>query len=166
MSDRFERVLSYVYSRRWLVAALMALSHLCVAVSVAAYGYLLYYHLMTSLTVLCVFAAVTAIPFFAVTLLRRVINSPRPYEVSRLFEIPPKDTRGRSFPSRHVYSAFSVLVPFFAVNLELGVGFLVIALLMSAARVLLGYHFIRDVVAGLLMGLISGGLCILTLYML
>ena len=159
-------MLSYVYSKRWLAAALMALSHLCVAVSVTAYGYLLYYHLMTSITALCIFAAVTAIPFFAVSLLRRVINAPRPYEVSRLFEIPPKDTRGRSFPSRHAFSAFSVLVPFFAVMPELGVGFIVIALLMCAARVLLGYHFIKDVLAGGIMGLTAGGLCILTLYLL
>lgn len=155
-----------MYSKRWLATALMALSHLCVGVSVAAYGYLLYCHFMTSAVTLAVFIAVTGLPFFAVSLLRKVINAPRPYELSELFEIPPKDTKGRSFPSRHAYSAFSVLVPFLAVNTELGIGFLVIAVLMCIARVLLGYHFIRDVAAGGLMGLIAGGCCVFTLYML
>ena len=50
-----------------------------------------------------------AIPFAAVTLMRLFVNSQRPYEV---FEIPElekmreKRKSGRSFPSRHVFSAF------------------------------------------------------------
>ena len=47
---------------------------------------------------------VPAISFVAVTVFRKVVNVPRPYEK---FDMPPvleKDTKGKSFPSRHVFN--------------------------------------------------------------
>ena len=46
--------------------------------------------------------------FIAVSVFRYIVNRPRPYEK---FDMPPvitKDTHGRSFPSRHVFSAFII----------------------------------------------------------
>ena len=51
---------------------------------------------------------VPAISFVLVTVFRKIINAPRPYEK---FEMPPvieKDTKGKSFPSRHVFSVFII----------------------------------------------------------
>lgn len=166
MSDRYIDVLEFVYSRKWLASLLLAVSHLTVILSVLAYGYLVYRHITVSVWALAVFIAATALPFFLVTLLRRLIDAKRPYELSGLFDIPPKDTKGRSFPSRHAYSAFSVAVTLCAVHLSYGIALAVLALLMSVARVILGLHFTRDVLAGGSMGVISGAACIFTLSLL
>ena len=44
---------------------------------------------------------VPAAGFLLVTVLRACINAPRPYEAMDIPAITPKDTRGKSFPSRH-----------------------------------------------------------------
>ena len=45
-------------------------------------------------------ALVPGISFVLVTVLRKVINAPRPYEVFDVAPVIPKDTRGNSFPDR------------------------------------------------------------------
>ena len=44
---------------------------------------------------------VPAMGFLLVTALRAWINAPRPYEAMGIPSITPKDTKGKSFPSRH-----------------------------------------------------------------
>ena len=46
---------------------------------------------------------VPAVSFVGLSVVRKIINAPRPYEK---FDMPPvleKDTKGKSFPSRHVF---------------------------------------------------------------
>lgn len=64
---------------------------------------------------------VPAISFAAVTLFRRIFNAPRPYEK---FGLPPaieKDTAGKSFPSRHVFSVFIIAATIFYVHPSAGI---------------------------------------------
>ena len=44
---------------------------------------------------------VPGISFALVTVMRKTINAPRPYEVFEAAPVIPKDTHGNSFPSRH-----------------------------------------------------------------
>ena len=101
--------------------------------------------------------------FVLVSLMRRLINAPRPYELYTFYEEKPKEREGRSFPSRHVYSAFAIATLTFFVSNIIAVILIVLALAMCVCRVLLGIHFIRDVVCGALIGVIAGlvGLLIL-----
>lgn len=93
------------------------------------------------------------IPFVIVSLLRYFINAPRPYELYDFFEAPPKSKRGRSFPSRHAYSAFAIgTVSFFILPWWVGLILIIAAAGLCIARVLLGIHFIRDVLAGAISG--------------
>lgn len=46
--------------------------------------------------------------FIAVSVFRYIVNRPRPYEKFDMPPVIPKDTHGRSFPSRHVFSAFII----------------------------------------------------------
>lgn len=96
--------------------------------------------------------------FLAGSLLRSVINAPRPYEVFELPPLTPKDTRGKSFPSRHVFSAGVIAMAFWWISPGLGGMLLTVALVIAASRVLTGVHFPRDVLAGLGFGLCLGWL--------
>jgi membrane-associated phospholipid phosphatase len=100
--------------------------------------------------------ASAALPFFAVGFVRMMIDAPRPYELYDFYETKPKERAGRSFPSRHAYSSFVIATIAFLYSVPLGIGLLLIGLALIASRVLLGIHFIRDVVAGAAIGIISG----------
>lgn len=99
--------------------------------------------------------AILGIPFVLVSLLRHFINAPRPYELYGFYNTPPKNKRGRSFPSRHAFSAFAIGTLLCAYIPALGVIILFLGLILCALRVLLGIHFVRDVLAGALIGIIS-----------
>jgi membrane-associated phospholipid phosphatase len=100
--------------------------------------------------------AVPAVSFVAVTVFRRIYNAPRPYEK---FGIPPvidKDTSGRSFPSRHVFSVFIIAVTVFYSHPGPGIILGAVGCLLGAIRVVGGVHEPRDVVAGALIGIAAG----------
>ncbi len=91
-----------------------------------------------------------------ISLARKFINAKRPYEV---FDMPPiikKETKGNSFPSRHVFSATVIAMNVLAVCQPVGIVLLALALVIAILRVVLGVHFIRDVVAGAVVGLLFG----------
>ena len=99
---------------------------------------------------------VPAISFVLLTVVRRMINAPRPYEK---FDMPPvieKDTKGKSFPSRHVFSVFVIAATVFVSHTGAGIMIGVIGVAIAVIRVLGGVHEPRDVVAGALAGMISG----------
>ena len=110
------------------------------------------------------FAAALLVPlvsFVLLTFLRKAVNAPRPYEV---FDAPPviaKDTLGKSFPSRHVFSIFVIGTTILATAPSPVPGALIcmLGVALAALRVVTGVHFPRDVVAGALIGAAAGSLC-------
>jgi undecaprenyl-diphosphatase len=66
-----------------------------------------------------------------------------------------------SFPSGHSMSAFAIAVPLSIFYPEWQVALLLFALSIAASRVLLGMHFLSDVVAGSLLGATLGYGCFL-----
>lgn len=99
---------------------------------------------------------VPAVSFVFITVIRKIINAPRPYEK---FGIPPvieKDTKGKSFPSRHVFSVFIIAVTIFYSHPGAGILIGLIGVSMAVIRVLGGVHEVRDVVAGAVIGLLCG----------
>lgn len=101
-------------------------------------------------------AIITAIPFVIVSIARKIINAPRPYDIYPFYEVAPKSKKGSSFPSRHVFSVFVIaaaLIPYAPISAAL-LGLL--GVLLATMRILLGIHFIRDTVAGALLGIVSG----------
>ena len=96
------------------------------------------------------------VPFVLVTLFRHLVNAPRPYEMYDFYQTPPKNKCGKSFPSRHVFSGFVIATLAFAYSLPLALVMLGFAVILAVSRVLLGIHFIRDVVCGALVGVVSG----------
>lgn len=95
-----------------------------------------------------------AVTFAAVTLARRIINAARPYEIYD-FGVKIGSKRGSSFPSRHVASAAAIATALTASFTPLGIVAAVFTVALAAVRVLLGLHFVRDVFAGALIGVIG-----------
>lgn len=101
---------------------------------------------------------VPAISFVLVSLFRKAFNAPRPYEVFGIAPVIPKNTVGKSFPSRHTFSIFVIGMAFLATCPLPWAGWLVLALgvCLACIRVLAGVHFPRDVIAGALFGIFCG----------
>lgn len=96
--------------------------------------------------------------FIIVTVFRYMLNRKRPYEH---FDIPPviqKDTAGKSFPSRHVFSAFIIAMTYLCWSplVWAGTVLLVLAASMAVVRVISGVHYISDVAAGAICGITAG----------
>ena len=156
-------VLKRVYASRKISSTLKIVSHLCVLISVAVYAILVASSFVDSVRIGITMLMLGGAPFVIVTLVRRWINAPRPYELYDFYEKRPKEKSGQSFPSRHTFSAFTVAALSYILSPWLAVALGVFGVALAVSRVLLGMHFIRDVVAGALIGIISGiiGLIIL-----
>ncbi len=102
------------------------------------------------------FVLVHALTFVAGSAVRARLNAPRPYEILQLPPIAHKDTKGKSFPSRHVFSAAVISAALFYLHPHLGLLFMGVAVLQAVNRVLMGVHWLSDVVAGLLFGWLCG----------
>ncbi len=84
----------------------------------------------------------------AVTVFRSLINRKRPYEKFQEEPLIPKETRGKSFPSRHVFSAAIISGAFFVYGFwQAGIFCLALTLFLAVVRVVSGVHYISDVVA-------------------
>ena len=108
-------------------------------------------------------AVISGVPLLLVTLVRYLVNAPRPYELYDFYEKRPKSREGRSFPSRHAYSSFVLATVAMFIYPALGVILFALGIIICVLRFLLGIHFLRDVAAGALLGVASGmlGVCIL-----
>lgn len=87
--------------------------------------------------------------FLVVTIFRKVINRPRPYEA---LNIQPlfKHKKGESFPSRHTASAFIIALVCYSLYPVFGITLLVIASFVAITRVVAGVHYISDVIVAIL----------------
>ena len=101
---------------------------------------------------------VPALGFALLSVFRKAVDAPRPYEVFDLPPVMPKGTKGKSFPSRHVFSIFVIGVAFTACCPIgwAGPAILVLGVLLAGIRVITGVHFPKDVIAGALLALLWG----------
>ena len=97
-----------------------------------------------------------AVSFVLVSIFRNVYNAPRPYEVSGVKPIIKKESKGKSFPSRHVFSIFVIATVLFFIYKPLGLVLMVAGLVLAVLRVIGGGHFPRDVIVGAIVGILSG----------
>ena len=125
----------------------------------AAYPAMLVYLLIKNRERLPMAIAVPAVSFVLLSVFRRTVNFPRPYEVFEMPPVIPKSTKGKSFPSRHVFCVAIIgVTALYALSKlpVIGIIILVIAVLMAVLRVCSGVHFPRDVIAGFLCGVLMG----------
>ena len=105
---------------------------------------------------LATYIMVPALGFILLTLVRKWINQPRPYETWGIVPLLEKDSSGNSMPSRHVLSATIISMACLHANLPAGLILLLLSALLGLVRVLGGVHYPKDVLVGYACGLIWG----------
>ena len=162
--DKYEKALYGIYKNETSCEILKISSYAIVVFAI----YVFFMRLMSLVeenpTKILWVLIVTGIPFVAVSILRKIVNAPRPYEIFEFYKTNPKDKKGESFPSRHVFSIFIIGVVIMSWNVMLGILLLVLGVVLSVLRVLLGIHFIRDVIAGAAIGTLSGIIGLIVLH--
>ena len=99
---------------------------------------------------------VPASGFVILSLFRKKINAPRPYEVWEIVPLLDRDSPGQSMPSRHVFSATIISMACLHASLSVGVILLILSAILGLVRVLGGVHYPKDVVVGYIYGLVWG----------
>lgn len=160
---KYESVLYRVYCDKGLSRILRVASVLIVAVTALAFLVRVLELVLENPLLLIETLIITGVPFITLSVMRVLINAPRPYEMLEFYEKKPKGKSGRSFPSRHVFSVFVIAAVIMPANVFLGITLALLGAALALFRVLLGIHFIRDVVAGALIGIISGVVGLLAL---
>ena len=103
-----------------------------------------------------IYVFIPASGFVILSLLRKKINAPRPYEVWEIVPLLDRDSPGQSMPSRHVFSATIISMACLHASLTMGMICLILSALLGLVRVLGGVHFPKDVVVGYICGLAWG----------
>ena len=150
-----EGLLRRVYSSKGLTRVLKIASGACVIITLPAFALLIIKSFLISYVSVAALLVITGVPFVAVSLMRKLLDLPRPYEIYDFYDTPPKKRCGASFPSRHVFSAFLIGTLALFYSVWLGASLLLCGLILSAARILLGIHFPRDCIAGAAVGIAS-----------
>lgn len=126
---------------------------------VAAYGvavFIQFYQAKGDYEKLIRVILVPAVTFILCTIFRKIVNERRPYEVWDLKPLVKKDKKGQSFPSRHMLSATIIAMACFYTNHILGIVMFVLALFVGIVRPIAGVHFVKDIVAALILGILCG----------
>ena len=103
-----------------------------------------------------IYVFVPASGFVILSLLRKKINAPRPYEEWGIKPLLDRDSPGQSMPSRHVFSATIISMACLHASLSVGVILLVLSALLGLVRVLGGVHYPKDVGVGYICALSWG----------
>ncbi len=117
---------------------------------------LLYLFLQEKYRQLCFSIFIPAGSFLLISLFRSVYSAKRPYEMFEISPLISKETKGKSFPSRHVFSAFMIGMTFLFVIKPFGILILAAGTVMAYIRVVGGVHFPKDTAAGALLGVLCG----------
>ena len=103
-----------------------------------------------------IYVFIPASGFVILSLLRKKINAPRPYEVWEIVPLLDRDSPGQSMPSRHVFSATIISMACLHASLTMGMICLILSAFLGLVRVLGGVHYPKDVVVGYMCGLVWG----------
>jgi len=134
--------------------ALLAVNRLLTYTGYALYPLMVIYLFFTDFFRCVCAVSVPGSGFILLTAVRRMINRPRPYETLDIAPIIKKDTRGNSFPSRHVFSMTEIAVTAFLISPVLGGILLFFSVCLAVIRVIGGVHYPTDVAVGFLAGVV------------
>lgn len=101
------------------------------------------------------FVLVPLSSFVLLSIYRKAKNAPRPYEVYDYEPILNKNSKGESFPSRHVFSIFVIASAVFYIYPIFGSILLSMGIILAMCRYLGGVHFLKDVGFGALFGILT-----------
>lgn len=154
----YERVRPFFVSHPYYLSLLKWANRLVTLLMPLLYFYVLWaaYLKASELWVVLAYLLVPASGFILLSVIRKAINWPRPYELGTFPPLLNREGKGSSMPSRHVFSAAIISTVAWGVHPLLSVLGLSLALLLAGVRVLAGVHFVRDVVVGFLSAILWG----------
>ncbi len=100
------------------------------------------------------FVLLPLVSFILLSIVRKLKDAPRPYEIHDFEPILNKDSKGESFPSRHVFSIFVISGAVYSIFPVFGVLLGLMGIILAICRVLGGVHFSKDVIAGAIVGIL------------
>ena len=103
-----------------------------------------------------IYVFISATGFVILSLLRKKINAPRPYEKWDIKPLLDRDSPGQSMPSRHVFSASIISMACLHTSLSVGFILLILSVFLGLVRVLGGVHYPKDVVVAYICALVWG----------
>ena len=106
--EQYEAVSRPFRGRPGAVKALKALNRVLTLSCYLLYPALLLWAFVTKDPRLLRLVLVPAVSFVSLSVVRRGLNRPRPYEALDIVPLIPRDKKGASFPSRHVFSVFVI----------------------------------------------------------
>ena len=130
--------------------ALITANKVLTAIGYAAYPLLLVLLWFFAPWLLARCIAVPAAGFVTLSVFRYLYNAPRPYEVGGPPPLTGKQTKGKSFPSRHTFCMWMIACTWLLFQPIVGIALLLCGCFMAYVRVKLGVHFKKDVIAGAL----------------
>ncbi|MCL1630343.1 phosphatase PAP2 family protein [Sporolactobacillus sp. CPB3-1] len=83
----------------------------------------------------------------------------RPYLILDDANYPVNALQDNSFPSGHTTAIFSVIIPLILFHPSLSLILLPVGLSVAVSRIFLGLHYPSDVLAGMMLGTITGYIC-------
>ncbi|WP_376767975.1 phosphatase PAP2 family protein [Neobacillus endophyticus] len=109
----------------------------------------------TSLTAVSSALALTA-SHIPVHIAKQLLPRKRPYLTLDQIMVLPNPLQDPSFPSGHTTAIFSVIIPYVLFMPSLAVILLPMALCVGLSRIYLGLHYPSDVIAGGVLGALTG----------
>ena len=159
--ETYQKSMSFWESHSKLLLAAKVVHHLSVAAVYMAFPFLLLFTFLNKDNFFLTALLVCGVSFLLLSLYRKKFNAKRPSEVYNIPSAIEKGKEGKSFPSRHTFSAVIISICLFHISAYLGAAFLAVALIIAALRVLLGLHFVKDVTAGVIIGILCGVLALI-----
>lgn len=148
MEKFYQSLLSYIHHFPIIEKITIKICHYFPYITFGLYPCILIYLLIIKSDLLLMTIIKPLSAFLIVTIFRKIINRPRPYEN---MDIEPllEHKKGESFPSRHTVSAFIIALVCFPINLYLGIFAIIVATIISISRILAGVHYISDVIVSI-----------------
>jgi membrane-associated phospholipid phosphatase len=146
-ADRYRRFSSPFAKKKWGRAVLHWSNLICASLFYIAYLGLLIVLLLKREPFLWQAIIVPGVFFVLLSVFRKWLNRPRPYEVLEIDPLLKRESTGASFPSRHIFSAFMIAATVSVVT-TWGAVLIIPAILLAIIRVIGGVHYPADVIVG------------------
>ncbi|WHY78253.1 phosphatase PAP2 family protein [Neobacillus sp. WH10] len=94
-----------------------------------------------------------------VQIIKQLFPRKRPYLMIEKTKFPANPLQDHSFPSGHTTAIFSVVTPYVLFNPQLAFVLIPLGVCVGISRIYLGLHYPSDVLAGGILGTITGIVC-------
>ncbi|WP_430540000.1 phosphatase PAP2 family protein [Neobacillus drentensis] len=94
-----------------------------------------------------------------VHVMKQLFPRKRPYLMIESTKFPANPLQDHSFPSGHTTAIFSVITPYILAYPQLGLVLIPLGMCVGISRIYLGLHYPSDILAGGVLGTLSGLLC-------